>query len=236
VKYIVLVFSFVCLILSLSSCRPAYQYQSPVSHDPVSQQVCEKYQFLRDYQCSFEKIQKAALDGNSNAQYALGFMYYYGIEVMPNNQLAAEWIEKSARQGNMQAAHANMMLAEKDSGLSRRSGMVKAKQNRSEAYLKHAGAVIHGSACQAGHGYTIQIAGSHSQSRFKTFIQNHADSLKGKSHLYRQRRNASPWYILTYGYYPTYAQARHDLHQLPSSLSEYSPWVKSCAAVINYSE
>lgn len=55
---------------------------------------------------SFKQIVRAAERGDPDAQYALGYMYYYG-QGTPKDDIAAKvWIEKSAAQGQPQAQKA----------------------------------------------------------------------------------------------------------------------------------
>ena len=49
--------------------------------------------------------QKAADQGNANAQYRLGCMYYKGQWLEPDFSRAVMWCEKAAAQGNVQAKY-----------------------------------------------------------------------------------------------------------------------------------
>ena len=56
-----------------------------------------------DYIRHLPEIQRAAEEGNPNAQAILGTMYKRGWGVERNDSLAYEWLEKSAKQGNKMA-------------------------------------------------------------------------------------------------------------------------------------
>ena len=47
-----------------------------------------------------ESIRQAAAQGDAEAQYQLGDIYYYGEGVSKNYTRAVEWYRKSANQGN----------------------------------------------------------------------------------------------------------------------------------------
>ena len=47
--------------------------------------------------------QKAAEQGDTDAQFALGKCYYYGNGTEVNYETAARWIQKAAEQGNADA-------------------------------------------------------------------------------------------------------------------------------------
>jgi septal ring-binding cell division protein DamX len=56
---------------------------------------------------SFEQIKGAAQNGDADAQYALGYMYYYGKSGAPKDPMAAKnWIGKAAAQKQPQAMKA----------------------------------------------------------------------------------------------------------------------------------
>ena len=54
-------------------------------------------------QVTFQHIQKAADQGNADAQNSLGDMYYYGEGVAQNYTKALKWLQKAADQGNADA-------------------------------------------------------------------------------------------------------------------------------------
>lgn len=60
---------------------------------------CSDNPYLMKYGCSIERIQSAAEGGNPDAQYALGYMYYYGIDTVKDRDTAELWIQRSANQG-----------------------------------------------------------------------------------------------------------------------------------------
>lgn len=60
---------------------------------------CSTNPYLMKYGCSIERIQAAAEAGNPDAQYALGYMYYYGIDTVKDRDTAELWIQRSANQG-----------------------------------------------------------------------------------------------------------------------------------------
>ena len=53
-----------------------------------------KYYKNKQYKKAFGLFQDLAYDGNPNAQFNLGFMYYKGLGVKPNKQLAFIWFER----------------------------------------------------------------------------------------------------------------------------------------------
>jgi TPR repeat protein len=64
-----------------------------------------------DYEQALILMQPAAQRGNPQAQYALGYMYYNGQGTEVNEEVAMEWIRRSAEQGHRPALQALSQLA-----------------------------------------------------------------------------------------------------------------------------
>ena len=56
-----------------------------------------------NYQKALKWYKMAAKEGHPEAQFNLGWMYYYGRGVTKNNHLAAMWLKKASDQGNTKA-------------------------------------------------------------------------------------------------------------------------------------
>ena len=59
----------------------------------------------RDYVKAVEWYEKAANQGNADAQHTLGLLYYLGESVGRDYVQAAQWYEKAASQGNADAQY-----------------------------------------------------------------------------------------------------------------------------------
>lgn len=87
--------------------------KGPSSNSSASLQgtkACSTNVFLQKYNCSLSRIQAAAERGDPDAQYALGYMYYYGIGTTRDSRAAQVWIHRSASQGQPLAVKANRMI------------------------------------------------------------------------------------------------------------------------------
>ncbi|MEW8508550.1 MAG: sel1 repeat family protein [Candidatus Thiodiazotropha sp.] len=58
------------------------------------------------YKRVFQLIFPLAAAGNDKAQYALGYLFYYGLGVEKSEQQAMHWIQQAAAQGNRKAKKA----------------------------------------------------------------------------------------------------------------------------------
>lgn len=66
-----------------------------------------------NYTQAFEQLQPLAEKNNADAQYAIGYMYYYGQGTQKNIIRAQQWIRKAASQGQVQAIKAMTLLSNK---------------------------------------------------------------------------------------------------------------------------
>lgn len=53
----------------------------------------------QNYNAAFPPLLHLAKSGNCDAQYAVGYMYYYGKGIVENHQCAQMWINKAAQCG-----------------------------------------------------------------------------------------------------------------------------------------
>lgn len=63
-----------------------------------------------DYHQAFDHLMPAAKRGNAEAQYAVGYMYFYGLGTVQNRDSAFHWMNKAAEQGQPQARQAISVL------------------------------------------------------------------------------------------------------------------------------
>jgi TPR repeat protein len=61
---------------------------------------------VQDYRHAFIRLKPAAERGQPDAQYAIGYMYYYGQGVVENHEKALEWIKRAAAAGQPDAIEA----------------------------------------------------------------------------------------------------------------------------------
>lgn len=69
----------------------------------------------QDYRQAFIRLKPAAVKGQPDAQYAVGYMYYYGQGVIEDRKLAWYWINCAAAAGQADAIAALQILGNKRS-------------------------------------------------------------------------------------------------------------------------
>lgn len=57
----------------------------------------------QDYRQAFIRLKPEAEKGQPDAQYAIGYLYYYGQGVVENRKQALYWINKAAKAGHLDA-------------------------------------------------------------------------------------------------------------------------------------
>ncbi len=84
------------ILLSLSLCACTALVYTP-------KDTAQLQQGKRDfdsgyYQSAMRRLLPLACDGNADAQYAVGYMYYYGFGVGQDTFVGSFWINRSAKQ------------------------------------------------------------------------------------------------------------------------------------------
>lgn len=64
-----------------------------------------------DYSRAFELLLREAEEGNPDAQYTVGYMYYQGQGVQQDEQAALRWIQTAANNGSRRAVQALGQMA-----------------------------------------------------------------------------------------------------------------------------
>ncbi len=197
--------------------------------------ACQSNALLKRYQCSSKKVSKAAAAGDADAQYALAYMYYYGIDIAENPPEAKLWMRRAAAQGQPQAIQALKLVqisaAEEPPVATQSVTVTQASKTKivatvRQAQVKPAQTQSVQTAKKASpNSYSIQLAASVDLPRLKKYVMTH--HLKGKAGYYQACINNTAWYILIYGHYANRKQALQALQALPVSLKKQKPWLKS---------
>jgi|GEM_PF-1446405 len=94
------------MVLALSAC----QHKAVSEDDQLAHRICQNNAFLKKYHCSLMTIEQRASAGDPDAQYALGYMYFYGVGTVRDPETAMLWINRAASQGQPLAMRAQKML------------------------------------------------------------------------------------------------------------------------------
>ncbi len=105
------IFSLLCVVsvFGLIGCSKSNQAASQQAAS-----ACSGDPYLMKYNCSIDRVQASAENGDADAEYALGYMYYYGVNTARDQDSAMLWISRSAAQGQPLAKSALAMLQGKN--------------------------------------------------------------------------------------------------------------------------
>jgi DamX protein len=234
--------SSLCVLLLSGCAQMGHENKIPRYASAQVTPACQHDPYLLRYHCSVEAVQSAASQGDADAQYALGYMYYYGINTVKDHDLAHLWIGRAAKQGQPLAKQALVLMQDGDGvypNSNTQSYQVNAAYKRinDSASTKtitgkqaHVNVVLSLPEMEAAllelpaTSYTLQIMGNHNLAIIRQFIVSHR--LGAKAHYYQTTFDGGKWYSLVYGQYADIAKAHAALSQLPKSLKSLNPWIK----------
>ncbi len=92
--------------LILTTCFTLTACMTPQQRYAEDYTVAKQSFDQQKYRTAFKKVQVPAQAGNSDAQYALGYMYYYGKGTVENPTMARYWFQQAAQKGQPDAQKA----------------------------------------------------------------------------------------------------------------------------------
>ena len=106
-------FNFLLFEISLAILLTACTTHSTSDINPL---IDVKTSFsVGNYELASEQLLPLANEGNSEAEYSLGYLFYYGLGVEQDKELAREWFRRSAKQQNMKAVAALTVIGQRQS-------------------------------------------------------------------------------------------------------------------------
>ncbi len=192
----------------------------------------------------FHVILKAAQGGDKNAQYAIGYMYYYGKGVEQDIARGESWIKKAALNGQVQALQAVQLLDVSTGAIEKNHAKVDAAKKSASLHLErklinqHSIAVkqqtvLSGKEAKqffAKHKkalYTLQIYGGFEQKQVMQVANKYVKYMKQPLIVYLSKYKGKPWYVCLVGAYVDFHEAKAKIKVMPNALKKLHPWVKS---------
>lgn len=182
------------------------------------------------------QLQRMAQSGDADAQYTLGYRYYYGIGVKQNTETSLSWMTQAASQGQKQALQALKLVkqssaVQNETQKKHRFSARYLKSNRSQSAVQQASYNKSASNPTATTipGFTLQLMGTHDKQSLIDFIMT--NNLQDKATYYRRSYDGQDWYVLVSGRYASQQEALNAIDQLPETLKSMNPWVKPLGLV-----
>ena len=211
--------------------------------DTRFESICTNNAFLKKYGCSVSRVTKDANAGNPDAEYALGYLYFSGFGVQKNTQLARQWIQKAASQGQQLAAKAlQLMPAVGDDQqflAVSASSAGQADANSTGFGSSHVGTAVKPQPVLRGVSqarlpksgaktitYAIQLMSSNNLSSIQAYVKT-IKGLSGEVGIYSRPSGSEPAYVLLTGNFASIDAARAAIKALPESMQKQKPWARS---------
>lgn len=187
-----------------------------------------------DFKPAFHKLLPAAAAGNARAQYAVGYMYYYGYGVHEDTESGLFWMQKSAEQHYPPAVKA-LNIIEMCHGPSSYSPIYKPVSQptiqepiqkvttieRQEVPVRK---TMPTEKLIRADGYGLQLMGSYELADVKKAQTKLG--VQSKSVIWHAENKGKDWYVLIYKHYATVADAEVAKKELPPELHALGPWVR----------
>lgn len=103
-----LILGFIAVTLLITGCASQPSYSNDTEQLAVAKEAFMQHEYVQAVYL-FEPL---AIRGHSQAQYALGYLYYYGLGVAQNTKLATKWLASAAAKGNKKALKALELITQ----------------------------------------------------------------------------------------------------------------------------
>ncbi|MBN2689892.1 MAG: SEL1-like repeat protein [Gammaproteobacteria bacterium] len=192
----------------------------------------------QSYSMSYYHVMRAAKAGDPDAEYALGYMYYYGRGADQDYKQAMYWIKKAARDGQPLAQRALRLIngADQPTVIKAKPAVVLHPRYQHKAAAKK---VAHSNSKKLlsqerillkrpKNHYALQLMASQNKRTIQSLVSKY--NLK-HVYYYRKRVVGRLWYALVYGNFATKKAAIASVRRLPKALQQVKPWALSFAQI-----
>lgn len=216
----------------LCACQP-HPSASAIKPHTISADKCKQYSFLQPYGCSILTLEQNAENGDINAAYILGYVYYYGLGTPTDSASGKLWIEKAANEGQPQAVKAMALIQRTQDKPSPAVEHTLPKHQNTQPILSKSiekrsypssSTVRHPAPIKKHAFYTIQIMSTKADFSLEPLKRTYPDHHLNK--LVHQDNQGIIWYTLISGHYINKKTALNGITSLPKALLKQKPWVR----------
>jgi hypothetical protein len=194
------------------------------------------------YRQAFRQLLPVAVYGRPEAQYAIGYMYYYGYGPSRDSESGIFWMTKAAECHYVPAIRALEMICEnksycpadlvKEEHLSLKNEEVadasihlKEKQDVVLESIKRPRRPVRViTPPEQFEPYTLQLFSGFKLADVKDMQSDL--QLKDKTHIWRAKNQDKDWYVLTLGEYDSVVEAKVARNKLSPEVKELDPWIR----------
>jgi septal ring-binding cell division protein DamX len=231
-RYILLI--LICLLLQ--SCASTYNAERLQGG---------KVSFMAgDFKSAFHQLLPLAAEGVPQAEYGVGYMYYYGYGVTQDSESGIFWMNKAAnahyppaikalaaiqennlKQGEAPSPYSSYKGEEKPLSalppVSQQGHVTVMPEPEKPTVAKTADSVMPDTFPKK---YTLQLLGSYDLVSLKSQQTQH--NLSDVTYIGQTEHNGRDWYVLTYGKYSSISSAEIARYQLPQKIKDFKPWIR----------
>jgi len=237
--------------LLISGCASTPDYND----DQVRFEAGKEAFLAHEYVQAARLLEPLAIKGHSQAQYTLGYLYYYGLGITQNSEVGKRWISSSAAKNNQLALKALELISKEEKSTAKEGKLDRAEPDISnveapvtieESPIEVVTAKKTPSAPlevapaaqqeikpiqqgwvfnQPPGSYTIQLTSLTNEAAAKRFLDS--NPLNGVTKLISYDSQGSRRYGIIYGSFLTYTEAKEALANLPDTLAKMSPWIRN---------
>jgi TPR repeat protein len=206
-----------------------------------------------NFKLAFHQLLPIAAAGNAQAQYAVGYMYYYGYGTSEDQESGLFWMQKSAEQHYDPAIKALNIINSPDVQPQRvspppvvpvrpmppvtqkippksdRDAVIQALPPRTAPVSLKQDPTPKIEAPQKklvrADGYGLQLFGAYELEHVKKEQINLG--VQSSSVIWHAENKGKDWYVLIYKHFSTVADAKKEMKQLPQNLVALGPWVRA---------
>ncbi|MCE3237734.1 MAG: hypothetical protein K0R24_715 [Gammaproteobacteria bacterium] len=177
-----------------------------------------------DFKSAFHQLLPLAAEGIPQAEYGVGYMYYYGYGITRDSESGLFWMNKAAHAQYAPAVRALAAIQENITHPPAAVTLEKPESSPSFApdTFKNTNAFIN----NASSKYTLQLMGSYYLAPLKEqqllLNLNNLTSIKQT----KSQHNGRDWYVLTYGNYTSLSAAELAKFDLPPKIKNFHPWTR----------
>lgn len=204
-----------------------------------------------NYALAASLLRPLAEHGHAQAQYALGYMHYYGLGMTRDETAAIHWLRASAGQGDQQALEALSVLASRAPNKppppspEPMEGATVIRPHQPPTAVENVPAALgdHESTpldmtnglswirAQNPDHYTLQLLSSSTEEGVKAYLREQAIGAQA-----RYIRTSTPQgerFAVLYGTYASYELAQAAVAALPAPVRAGDPWIRRIGAVLD---
>ncbi len=175
-----------------------------------------------NFKSAFHQLLPLAAEGIPQAEYGVGYMYYYGYGITQDSESGLFWMKKAARAQYAPAVRALAAIQENMSKAPPALTPEKLEEIHSPSSDTLTNTFVNSSSSK----YTLQLMGSYYLAPLKKqqLLLNLNDLVSIKQT--KIPHNGRDWYVLTYGNYTSLSAAELAKFDLPQKIKNFHPWTR----------